>query len=302
MRMITPITITNDVLVSSSVSENDHAEWDVGTTYAAEDRVIVIGTTHKIYESAQGGNTGNNPVTDDGTWWIEVSATNRWKAFDQKLADQVSDTTSIQYVLSMPSNCTGLAIFNPECSTINVTVEDGSSTIYDQTFDGVDFSDITDWLEYFTVDLENNYKPVFILSVPAYTNNTVTITISSASGQTVKVGEIVIGYVEELGQTNYGTSVSILDFSTKDTDTFGNFIIVERVFRDEVNFQFQLLAANVGKVKKKLAARRAKPTVYFSDFNQEQYGAVAYGYYEDFDLPLSSPSLCTATLDVRGLG
>jgi hypothetical protein len=53
-----------------------------GTTYADGDRVIVTTPNiHKIYESQQAANTGNDPTTDDGTWWLEVSSTNRWKLF-----------------------------------------------------------------------------------------------------------------------------------------------------------------------------------------------------------------------------
>lgn len=302
MRMITPITIDNDVLDSSNVSEDDYDEWSASTTYAAEDRVIVTGTTHKIYESAQGSNTGNDPTTDDGTWWIEVSATNRWKAFDAKLADQTTNTGSIEYVLVMPSNVTGIAIFNPEGESLDIVVESGSTEIFSQNYPLVNLDDITDWLEYFTTDLSSEFVNPLVINVPAYTNNVVTITINGASASsTVKVGEIVLGAVTKLGDTQYGTSVSILDFSTKEQDTFGNYTIVERTFQDEVNFNFYLPTETVGKVKKKLASRRARPTVYFDQFEQSQYGTIAYGFYEDFDIPLSGPSLSFATLEVRGL-
>jgi hypothetical protein len=308
MKIINPITIDNDVLDSSNVTEDDHPEWASGTTYAAEDRVIVIGTTHKIYESAQGSNTGNDPVTDDGTWWIEVSATNRWKAFDNKLSDRVTNTGSIEYSFTAPSNVTGVAIFAPQGSSVNITVTDGSTEIYNEDFDIIDTSDITDWLEFFTTDLSNASIEALIVNIPGYTGNVIDVTISGATGSsTVRVGEIALGYVEVLGETEYGTQLSILDFSTKDTDTFGNFTIVERVFQNEVNFNFHLATTTAGKVKRKLAARRAKPTVYFADFITGPTdiclttGSFAYGYYEDFDIPLTGPSLCFATLEARSL-
>jgi len=309
MKIIIPIEITNDVLDSSNVSEDDYAEWASGTTYAAEDRVIVIGTTHKIYESAQGSNTGNDPVTDDGTWWIEVSATNRWKAFDDKLSDRVTNTDTIEYTFTMPSNATGLALFGLEGSSVNVTVTDGGDEVYNEDFDIVDTSDITDWLEYFTTDLTTSFVGTLILSIPGYKNNVVKITISGATNtSTVKLGELAIGYAEVLGTTEYGTQLSILDFSTKEADTFGNFTIVERTFQEEVNFKFHIETARANKVKRLLSERRAKPTVYFSDFIKgadcpcSSTGAFAYGYYEDFDIPLTGPSLSFATLEARGLG
>lgn len=299
--MINPITVNNSVLVSSSIDEDDYPVWDSGTTYSAEDRVIVVGTTHKIYESVVNSNVGQQPQLDtDNSHWIEVSATNRWKAFDGKLSDQASDTSSIYYELLMPSNVTGIAIFNPEGTNLNITITSGSTEVFNQDYDIIDLSgDVTDWLEYFTTDLSENYKNVILTSIPAYAGSTVEITITG--GSIAKVGEIVLGAVRTLGQSNYGTGLSILDFSTKETDTFGNYVVIERAFQDEVNFQFQVETGNVGKVKRWLSERRALPTVYFTDFDQEQYGGIAYGYYEDFDLPLSGPSLSFATLSARGL-
>ena len=45
MQLIKPVTVTDTVLVSSNVPENDYAEWAVGTTYDTGDRVIVLSTT-----------------------------------------------------------------------------------------------------------------------------------------------------------------------------------------------------------------------------------------------------------------
>ena len=78
MKLIRPETVTDTIFQSSDVPENDYSAWLVGTTYADGDRVIVTTPNiHKIYESQQGANTGNDPTTDDGTWWVEVSSTNR---------------------------------------------------------------------------------------------------------------------------------------------------------------------------------------------------------------------------------
>lgn len=83
MNIIEPVRITPAMLISSNVPEDDHPDWDAGTTYGNGDRVI---RSHRIFESVQGGNTGHNPAADDvGEWWVEVSATNRWRAFDLEI-------------------------------------------------------------------------------------------------------------------------------------------------------------------------------------------------------------------------
>src|SRR6056297_1405470 len=168
MDIIRPVTVDNTILVSSNVTEDDYAEWASGTTYADGDRVIVIGTTHKVYESLVGSNTGNDPTTDDGTNWLELGATNRWKAFDQKISDQVENTTSIEYTFNDTSSyVTSLVLFGLEgtSATVKVTLpnyilledsntllaEDGSflnndnAEVYNETVSLVDNRDVDDW-------------------------------------------------------------------------------------------------------------------------------------------------------------
>lgn len=42
--------------------------WNSSTTYDAG--ALVAGTNARTYRSVQAGNTGNDPTTDDGTWWV----------------------------------------------------------------------------------------------------------------------------------------------------------------------------------------------------------------------------------------
>lgn len=90
MRVIPPLTITDSNRTSSNLDEpasGEPAAWLVGTTYAADDTVFVA-STHRIYTSVQGSNLGNDPTTDDGTWWIETAPTNAWAMFDNTVSTQ----------------------------------------------------------------------------------------------------------------------------------------------------------------------------------------------------------------------
>jgi len=44
------------------------SDYDSGTTYAAND-IVTYPSDNFIYISQAGSNTGNDPSTDDGTWW-----------------------------------------------------------------------------------------------------------------------------------------------------------------------------------------------------------------------------------------
>ena len=300
MQIIKPVTVTNSILTSSNVTEDDYAEWASGTTYADGDKVIVIGTTHKVYESLVNSNLGNDPTTDDGTNWLELSATNRWKAFDQKISDPVTNLNSIQYVLSDPdSNITSVALFGLEGITANVTVADGATEVYNQDISLTDNRNIVDWFTYFFEEQVQKDEAQW-LDIPPYLGSTITITVTANTGETAELGQLVLGFLSDIGATTYGTSISIEDFSRKETDDFGNFIVVERAFAQLADFDVQFETQNARKIQRTLAGFRATPIVYIGS-EDTAFGTTIYGFYRRFDLTLEGPSLSFGAIEVEGL-
>ena len=149
MDIIRPVVVTDAVLDSSNVPENDYAEWDVATAYTVGNRVILL-STHRIYE-AVGSSTGVNPATDDGTNWLNIGATNRWKAFDQKISDPVTQLDSISYTLTDDNSTpTAVALFGLKGVTATVTVTDSvEGEVYSETKSLLDTLDVIDWYSYF---------------------------------------------------------------------------------------------------------------------------------------------------------
>ena len=299
MQIIKPITVTDSILVSSNVPENDYAEWSSATTYSTGQRVIVL-STHKIYESLINSNLNNNPVTDDGTKWLDLGATNRWRAFDKRIGNKVTQLDTIQYVLSDPnSNVTSVALFGLVGISANVTVVSNSVEVYNQTFSLTDNRNIVDWYTYFFEEQVQLEEALF-LNIPPYLGATVTITVTAATGTNAELGQIVFGFLSDLGLTNYGTVVSIEDFSRKETDAFGNFFVVERAFSQIADFDVQFETRNTRKIQQTLSQFRATPIVYIGN-PDASYATIIYGFYRRFDLTLETPSLSFGAIEVEGL-
>lgn len=299
MQIIKPITVTDSILVSSNVPENDYAQWSAATTYSTGQRVIVL-STHKIYESLINSNLNNNPVTDDGTKWLDLGATNRWRAFDKRIGNKVTQLNTIQYVLSDPnSNVTSVALFGLVGISANVTVISNSVEVYNQTFSLTDNRNIVDWYTYFFEEQVQLEEALF-LNIPPYLGATVTITVTAATGTNAELGQIVFGFLSDLGLTNYGTVVSIEDFSRKETDAFGNFFVVERAFSQIADFDVQFETRNTRKIQQTLSQFRATPIVYIGN-PDASYATIIYGFYRRFDLTLETPSLSFGAIEVEGL-
>ena len=301
MDIIKPITVTDSVLTSTNIAENDYAEWNSGTTYAIGDKVISV-TTHRIYESVTVSNLNNDPTTDDGTNWLNIGATNRWKAFDQYISDPVSNTTSIQYTLTPPNGSipSAVALLNLKGISANVTVTDSvDGEVYNTNIDLLDNRNIVDWYTYFFEEQVQREEALF-LDIPPYIGAVVSVTVQEEVGQTAELGQLIFGFLSDIGFTVYGTSIGIEDYSIKDRDAFGNAIIVQRNFSQTVDFDVQFETQNARKIQKTLAALRATPVVYLGS-TDVSYGTLVYGFYRRFDITLETPSYAFASIEVEGL-
>ena len=301
MQVIEPLTITDSILTSSNVPEDDYAEWSSGTTYNLGDRVIVV-SVHKVYESATNSNTNNDPTTDGGTNWLEVGATNRWKAFDQKLSDPVQQSNSISYTFTTTQSIVNsIAFFALAADTVQITVTPfgAGSPVYDETYDLLDTTSIIDWYTYFFDPAGVKERELLVVDLPSYSSATITITITD-TGNTAEVGQIVMGNLISLGRTGYGTTVGIEDYSRKERDTFGNAVIIERAFAQKADYEVEITTQDTRRVQRFLSEYRAKPVVWVG--NQDtSYGLIVYGFYTQFSINLATPSISYTTLEVEGL-
>ncbi len=298
MRMLIPEVLTDAALVSTNLSENDHPEWDGATAYNTGDQVI-IAAQHNRYEAIQ-ANTGINPVSDAGQNWLELGATNRWKAFDQFLADPAALANQIQYELRPGSLCTAVALFGLEGSTVQLVVTDPvDGEVFNQTKALVYPGDVIDWYSYFFAGIKTDPEVLFA-DIPPYPDATFQIIITNTGG-TAEVGQIVLGEDFEIGETRVGTGVSVEDYSRKERDTFGRPIIVERAYAQLVDFDFTIFTGNTRYVQRLIAARRAKPTVFYTAPDRQELGTLVYGLTGQLQINLSTPTLSEVTLEVEGL-
>ena len=301
MQLIKPVTVTDSILTATNITEDDYAVWDSGTAYVVGDKVIST-VTHRIYEALI-DNTNVDPTgtaTDPATW-LDIGATNRWKAFDQKISDPVVNATSIDYTLSDPnSNITSVALFGLKGSSANVTVTDATEgEVYNKTISLLDNRNIVDWYTYFFEEQVQREQAQF-LDLPPYLGSDVEVTVTANSGEDTELGQLVLGFLSGIGLTTYGTSISIEDYSRKEVDAFGNFIIVQRDYAQLADFDVQFETRNARKIQRTLADFRATPIVYVGS-EDTSYGTTIYGFYRRFDLTLEGPSLSFGAIEVEGL-
>lgn len=231
MKVLKTLTITDSNLTSSSVAEADYATWSAATTYALGDRVIVL-SSHKIYQSLQADNLNHDPLLDTQNdpdvlpvWWVEVSATNRWKLFDGLRGNQTVDASPMNYVITPDVVTDSVALLNVDANNVNVTVTFGATEVYNQDFMLVDRV-TSSWYEFFFKPFQAT-RNVFIDGLPPLIGAEISMTLTRDSGN-VAVGTFAVGNALYIGEAVYGAVSDVRSFSRNEPNEFGVSRIVRR--------------------------------------------------------------------------
>lgn len=298
--VVQPVQITPVMILDSNVPETDYAAWSSGTTYALDARVIIT-STHKVYQSLQAGNTNKNPVSEP-LWWIEVSSTNRWKVFDSSLSSATVQDTNIYYEIEPGQAVNSIAALNIENVTeINITVYSpftGSpGIVYSSTTDFSPLPPSPDWWSFF---YGARIQPTQIIKtdIPSYTDCIVGIEFIGGTG--LSVGAILMGQQRAFGLgIKYGTRIGIQDYSRKETNEFGDTVLVRRAFAKRGSFDMLLDKREVDLFQNFLATIRATVCLWIGS---DQYESTTiYGFYKNFDILINYPEHADCELEIEGL-
>ena len=297
MKVIAPFEITGTILHSSTVPENDYAEWAAGTAYSVGQKVIRL-TTHKIYE-ALASTTGDTPETSP-TKWLDLGATNRWKMFDQKVGTRTSATSTITVEFTVGQVVPAVALLELDAREVTVTVTDAvDGIVYSRTQELQGLLVASDWWHYFFDPFVRRSSVIFN-DLPSYRNATVKVEIVGGALETVECGVCIIGQVYQFAEAvRYGARAGIQDYSRKETDDWGNYEVVERAFAKRANWNLLISNTDVDLYQTTLASLRATPAVYIGGDNYD--ATFVYGFYKDFDIVISYPKFAECSIELEGL-
>ena len=293
MRFITPVTITDAMLISSSLPETDHAAWNPATAYAVDARVV-LASTHSIYQRLVAGTTAGSPDVDTDNW-IRVGPTNRWRMFDRAVGTVSTGTDQITVVLR-PGQVRALALLDITGTSVTVTMTNSGTTVYSRTESLNTGYGVGDWFDYFFTDIVLR-RTLVLTDMPPYANGEITVTVNGVG--TVGLGTLAVGSMFELGGARFGMTLGITDYSKKTTDQFGATTVVERPFSKKMTVPVVVQRADVDEVHRRLSDIRATPVIWVGARNYEQ--SVIYGFYKDFSIDVAHSAVSFCSLTIEGL-
>ena len=295
MKVVKPTPITAAMLVGTTATET-YTAWNAATAYVLND-IVLRTATQRLYQRLIAGTTATAPESDT-TNWLDIAPSNIWAMFDGEISTTTDRTTSITVVLK-PGYVNSLALFGLVGSSIDITVRDAlaGAIVYthSQTLDG---TIIADWYQYFFEPVVQ-LGEVVLTDLPPYGDAHITVVITGTG--TVECGICLVGTFYTLGDTQYGASVGIVDYSRKETDAFGITTFVRRAYSKRMTARLMLDTVQINKVQRVLADLRATPCAWIGVDNDTYAPLVIYGFYKDFSIEIAYPTLSYCSLEVEGL-
>lgn len=295
MKIITPVTITDAMLVSSSIPETDEPAWNAATNYAEGARCMrAVAGVHGVFQRLVAGVTATAPE-NDLTNWQRVGPTSRWAMFDRATGTLSRGTDTISVTIA-PGLVRAIALLDLTGTSVTVTMTNGGATVYSRTV-GLNAGDgVVDWDTYFFSDIVLKRTAV-LTDLPPYSGGQITITLNG-SGE-VSIGTVAVGTVFEVGGARTGIGLGIIDYSKKTTDDFGTTTLTERAFANRMTVPLILERKRVDEVARRLALLRATPVVFIGTTLFDQ--SVVYGFYKDWSIDVQHREISYCSMTIEGL-
>ncbi len=226
-----------------------------------------------------------------------LDSTSLANIIDGQTATEAVHTDSITLTLSI-GTASYLYLYNLVADSVRMVIRDYTGTVVSDKTDSLLYAQTTDIWEYMYAS--NLQKTEYFTKFTVAYGATLELTINY-SGQSAKVGMIVLGTAYSLGATGAEFDAGILDYSAKNADAFGNVSLVERGYVKDTNFTLYVENSAVNEVFSRLALVRAKPTLFVADNAGAIYPALVYGFPRDFRLMYSKSDYQVFNLKIEGL-
>ena len=302
-------TRETDIITGSGILYSDFSDstaiWDSITPYSKGQRVR-LGDV--IYQSSIDSNTGNNPTEVGTTKWVRVGTSN-----DVALLDLVDGSTSstangtegalFAYVLSTtnPNEVTNAVLVDvdaPVQELIVSTVTTAGTFSQSSSVSGTSSSSV--YLE-----------PPVLQSTASVSYSVLSFRLHNGVGSNgdmlnpssnVSVAELVIGAEKNIGLTQSGLSVSISDFSVKQTNEFGITSWIRRGFSKKLSARVWVENSDYNSVLETFYDIRSTPAVWISTPDERfTSGAIIFGAFNDFSISIDYPGVSLCSLEIEGL-
>ena len=296
MRIVTPFNVDTGQLTTTNVV-NEFADWSAGT-FNLGDQVVEGKNVYKVVADPDTTDQPTVGAAASPATWVLMGPSNQYRMFRDGRDSYSSSDESIDVTLNFDQVVTTVAALGLQGVSATLTVVDSvEGTVYEKTISLVDIGVSNLW-EYFFLPYDFKDTAIFD-GIPPYQGADINLSIAAATAaDEARAGRVLVGIERSLGVTNHGVSVSILDYSTKERDGFGNLTLVPRRTVRLVDYDVKVDTEKVDFVVRFLERISSTPTLFIGDSSFSS--SVTFGIYRDFSQGITSPSISDLAIQVEG--
>ena len=264
--------------------------WDASIEYSQGYRVIY---DNHIFQSLVSGNIGNEPNRDVeyDDFWVRVSVANTFAMIDSQ-TDVKATRAGAGHFSFVTKNIpiTDCALLEIAAKSVNFCVAHYSSS-------GTEY-------RYFAKgEVKNILSLGFVPNTTGDFYSVFTFELNGNDAQDiVSVGELVVGTATEIGQTQYGLTASIVDFSVKKTSEFGITSIAKRGFSKRLSGSVFVDKSQMNDVMQFMYDNRSEVMLWIASKDKElEAASVILGIYNNFSMAINYPNHALYSIELEGL-
>lgn len=285
MKVLVPISLNFGDLTLSSIPETDAPEWVSSNTYSIGERVVRI---HRVYERVIAGASSAVPESDVANW-LDIGPTNRWAPFDANpgTACVMPPSTPARWVFDVPSSVKSIVLLGVQGARIEIRVN--SQLVRD-----------------IDIDPARVISAIVISGISAPVSSSLDLrilgSVSDGSVLNTRLGWCGLGDMKDLGETMPGASLSLLDYSIKNTSDFGIVSVIRRPYARRLQAQAVMPTSDVDVLTNVLSALRAAVTWWQVDDSLsplECYSAL--GFVRDWSVDVPGPVKTSYSVTIEGI-
>lgn len=295
VRIIPPLDVTDTILISNNVPENEQPLYDAAVSYQDSEYVIAA---HRVYQNNSGATQTDQYPPDNPLVWTDLGASNAWKMFDSANNTTTTNAGTIEFEVSTGSIVNSVALLGLAGASVTVTMTDpDAGVVYNNTqqlrsSEGV--VGLYSWL-YRSASVKES---IVLVDLPSYRAATVKVVINAGAG-IARCAHVAMGWQQILGTLQYGYSLGILDFSTITEVENGAAYLSKGNYADEPEIDMRVDNARFDYVKRVLTRMRGTAAVYVCGQTHETM--TVYGFYRSFRITVPHEGWAECTLTIRGL-
>jgi hypothetical protein len=264
--------------------------WNSGTTYSVGD-LVSHSVAYKNYMYIATDSSTNEKPSTTPSKWVNIGAINKYRCLYGATENKTEAQSSL-HITVKSNGADYVYLVGVDGSSATIEILDSSDTVLNTVNDSLQYKGAVSWSDYFFKEF--TYRTTYGTSVYLGLNNKVKVTIDSAT--VARLGNIVIGKSFYVGETLWGASAGILDFSTIDVT------LRQGSFANRADVTVYVDTPRADAVKQFLTAIRGTEVLILADDSDDGFDMLKIrGFVRDFDVTLQNQSKTELTLEIEGL-